>query len=116
MRATQTRPQPKKGGNGGNGGTRLFSDGKGKEKDDNDIVESGFNSRMKQNFVQKVKRKSLPLIRKNANNLRKLKQKTHWKKRSFTFPVPQGYKNRGLYPAGLNEFNCPNFPFCQWLP
>ena len=30
--------------------------------------------------------------------------------------APQGYKNKGLYPAGLNEENCPNFPFCHWVP
>ena len=30
--------------------------------------------------------------------------------------APTGYRNKGLYPAGLNEKNCPNFPFCHWLP
>ena len=30
--------------------------------------------------------------------------------------APKGYKSRGHYPAGLNEQNCPNFPFCRWVP
>ena len=33
-----------------------------------------------------------------------------------TAETPEGYVNRGQYPAGLNEQNCPNYPFCFYSP
>ena len=31
-------------------------------------------------------------------------------------PAPRGYRNRGAYPAGLSADNCPNYPYCYWIP
>ena len=36
--------------------------------------------------------------------------------RGVRAPAPQGYRNEGAYPAGLNAHNCPNYPYCYWIP
>ena len=79
-----------KGGKGGNGGRGvLFKK-----------VQERLRKRQKKTFM-----KTMPLIRKSklVGN-------------GIAVEAPKGFKSRGRYPAGLNEHNCPNFPFCRWVP
>ena len=36
--------------------------------------------------------------------------------RGVAAPSPEGYRNRGGFPAGLSADNCPNYPYCYWRP
>ena len=88
------------GGSGGNGG----SGGSGEAIDGGDVKDNEVHQRLEKRPKVTFNR---PVV---------LKRKAKLVGRGIAVKSPKGYRNRGRYPAGLNEENCPNFPFCQWVP
>ena len=98
------------GGDGGDGGAGVGSGGNGGSGGSGEAIGGGD---VKDNEVHQRLEKR-PKVTFNRPVV--LKRKAKLVGRGIAVKSPKGYRNRGRYPAGLNEENCPNFPFCQWVP
>ena len=93
------------GGNGGDGGKGGSGDDGGNPVE---VLTGMVNRKVRQRLEKRPDNKfmkTIPLIR-----------KAKLVGNGIAVEAPKGYRSRGRYPAGLNEQNCPNFPFCRWVP